>query len=189
MAWPSLRSCRASSAWVMRTASHRSGSGGNGSGLRRTIASPVRSVRRPSSRSSATAGPEAGRGHAEPGVADGIGHASTEGRAEDRGEAAGRVDRAAPAMAEAETLELREGLRRSARRAVRWEASFCSRLGVDPTAEVIDRVVATPQDAPVVGGSVVVEEVARIGHALAFGPADRSPLRRRSSGSVMSTWS
>ena len=49
----------------------------------------------------------------------------------------------------------------------------------EAVARVVDRVVAAPQDAPVLRRPVVVELVARVADALAPAPADRRPLRVR----------
>ena len=69
-------------------------------------------------------GPEAARPDPEPGVADGVGEAADERRALEGEEPAAGVDRAAPAVAEADPVELRErgeevgGERREARLAL-----------------------------------------------------------------------
>ena len=55
---PSRSSARASARCVSRMPAQRAGSGGNGSGRRRTISSRVRSLSAPSSRSSATRAPK-----------------------------------------------------------------------------------------------------------------------------------
>ena len=55
-----------------------------------------------------------------------------------------------------------------------------SRRGVDLAAEVVDGVVAAPQDAVVLGQPVVVELVGVVGEALAVAPADGVELGRRS---------
>ena len=52
-------------------------------------------------------------------------------------------------------------------------------LRADAAAEVVDRVVAAPEDPVVVGLAVVVELVGEVGEALAPAPADRVALRRR----------
>ena len=106
---PSRSSARASARCVSRIPAQRAGSGGNGSGRRRTISSRVRSVSAPSSRSSADARAEAARADAEAGEADDVDRAAAERPAPQRREAAAGVDRAAPAVREAEPLELREG--------------------------------------------------------------------------------
>ena len=49
---------------------------------------------------------------------------------------------------------------------------------VGAVAEVVDGVVAAPED-PVIGRApVIVELIASIGHALGFGPADFGELAR-----------
>ena len=88
----------------------------NGSGRERqrlaacTKSVDVATLRRPSSRSSITVGAEAGRRHAEPGVAEGVGDAAGHRRAPEHAEPAARVDGPAPDVAEADVLELRERL-------------------------------------------------------------------------------
>ena len=124
-------------------------------------------------------GPAAGP-DAQPRVAERVGHAAAHRLAERDREPRGRVDRAAPAVREARGRRAAGTPGRTAPRACSKVCRSLVELRRDPAAEVVDRVVAAPQD-PVVGGEPeVVELVVRVGQALAPRPADRLPLRRAS---------
>ena len=125
-------------------------------------------------------GRPAGRPDAQPRVAQRVVDAPAEGVPERDAEPRRGVDRAAPAVGEPDPVELREASRRSGAPAASNVAGRCVVRGLDRVAGVVDRVVAAPQD-PVVGRlPEVVELVARVGHALAAGPADRVAAGRRS---------
>ena len=150
----------------------RSGSGGNGSGRRRTIASAVASRRASVEQVERDPAAEAAGADAEAGVAERVGDAAAERRAEEHREAAAGVDRAAPAMAEAQALELRER-REEVLRELGERRLVVVELRADRPAVAVDRVVAAPQDPAVGGQPVVVELVADVADALPAGPADR----------------
>ena len=89
-------------------------------------------------------------------------------------------------MGEAQALELRERRRRSAAASERERRRPLVVLGRDLAAEVVDRVVAAPQD-PVVGGEpVVVELVAAVAEALAVRASRSTSSCSGESGSVIS---
>ena len=135
----------------------------------------VTSVSRPSTRSSATRAPKR-RGHAEPGVAHGVGQAATERGAEHRREARRRVDDARPPVREPHALELGEDLEE-----VPGEEVVRLRLlqaRVDPAGEVVVGVVPAEEHPVVEGAPVVVELVAGVGEPLAPPPAHGIQLRR-----------
>ena len=100
-----------------------------------------------------------------------------------RAEPAVGVDRAGPAVAETDVIELREGEEEVSRElAEGLRPVFVP--GVDSATVVVDRVVPTPQN-PVVGGqAVVVELVGGIADTLPGTPADTVELvvRQRLSG-------
>ena len=104
-----------------------------------------------------------------------MGDPAAVGRAVERGELRGRVDRAGPAVREADTLELGEG-----REEVGGEALVA--LGpvlvarVQPAARGVDGVVPAPQHAVVGGEPGVVELVGEVAESLPSGPADRGAL-------------
>ena len=117
----------------------------------------------------------AARPDAEAGVAEGVRHAPAHGLPERDRESRGRIDGAAPAVREAESVELRERPE-ELRLQLLERGRSPVKLRTDLTAEVVDRVVAAPQD-PVVGREAeVVELVVRVRQALATGPADRAAL-------------
>ncbi len=80
-------------------------------------------------------------------------------------------------MREAQALELRERLEEVVRQQVE-DLGALLELGAHAVRPVVDGLVAAPQDAVVGGQPVVVEAVARVGHALAPVPADRRPPDR-----------
>ena len=81
-------------------------------------------------------------------------------------------------MAEAQSLQLREGLEELPGEQLEGRRPVVE-LAFEPAAEVVDGVVAAPQD-PVVGRQpVVVELVAAVVDALAVAPADRRQLLGR----------
>src|SRR4029077_5096238 len=93
-------------------------------------------------------GPEARRGHSEARVAHGISDAPRHRGAPEHAEPAAGVDGATPDVAEADALELREGLEEvAAERGPRLRAAL--QLSGPLAATVVDRVVPAPQD-PVV---------------------------------------
>src|SRR5207237_4598747 len=116
-------------------------------------------------------GAEPGRGHPQPGVAERVRDAAAVRGAEERAEPAARIDRTAPAMAEPDAFQLRK--RAEEVPGERGEGSRALIVGpADVAAEVVDGVVAAPQD-PVVGGQpVVMELVTRVADALPVLPAD-----------------
>ena len=119
-------------------------------------------------------------------VAERVRHAAAHRLAEGDGEARRRVDRAAPAVGEVEAVELREGPEELGLQLLEGRRAPVE-LRPDPAPEVVDGVVAAPQD-PVVGGQPeVVELVVGVGQALAPLPADRRALRPASSGSETRT--
>ena len=83
--------------------------------------------------------------HAQAGVAGGVGDAAAEGGPEEHREAAAGVDRAAPAVGEAQALELRER-REEVLRQRRERRLVDVVLGTDRAAPAVDGVVAAPQD-------------------------------------------
>src|SRR5580692_1462463 len=99
-------------------------------------------------------------------------------RLPERAEAAARVDRAAPSVREAEPLELREGGEEVAGKLVEGPRALFE-LETDAIPEVVDGVVAAPENSRVRGEPVVVELVAAVADALPVCPADGRPLRAR----------
>ena len=151
---PCRRSAAASRLRVSSITPQRSGSGGNGSGFVLHVAQPRRLGAAAGQQVERHARAEAAGADAEPGVPGGIGDAAAVRGAEERGEAAARVDRPAPAVREAHALELREG-GEEVLREPRERGVALSQVRPDAVAEVVDRVVAAPQDAVVArsGGS------------------------------------
>ena len=123
---------------------------------------------------------------AEPGEAGGVRDAALASGAEERAELRRRVDRARPLVGEAQALELREGREEVARELLPRLGPVLVR-GSHAAAVVVDRVVAAEQDPVVAAEPVVVELVRQVADALPVAPADRRELRRRVSGSVIST--
>ena len=122
---------------------------------------------------------EAAGADAEARVADGIGEAAAEVRAEEHREAGAGVDRAAPAVGETDAGQLREG-REEVLRQLPKGPLVVIELGADRPTVAVDRVVAAPQD-PVIGGHpVVVELVAAVGDPVPPAPADRRRAAPRS---------
>ena len=163
---------------MSRMPAHLAGSGGNGSGRRRTISSRVRSVSSAVEQVQPDAGAEPARADAEAGEPDDVDRAAAERAAPQRREAAARVDRAAPAVREADPLELREGREEVLGQPVERRRALVA-LGRHAAGEVVDRVVAAPEDPAVVGLAVVVEQVRDVGESLPAVPADRRALLRR----------
>ena len=120
-------------------------------------------------------GTEPGRPDAQAGVAQGVRRATAVRRTEEGAEAGTGVDRAAPAMAEPQPLELGKGLEELPGEQLEGRRALV--VGrPDVATEVVDRVVAAPQD-PVVGGHpVVVELVGHVVEALSTRPADGGEL-------------
>ena len=81
-------------------------------------------------------------------------------------------------MAEADAFELGKRCEEVASQALECDGALIVRRP-DLAAEVIDGVVAAPQDPVVRGEAVVVELVAQISQALPVAPADRPSLLRR----------
>ncbi len=96
-------------------------------------------------------------------------------RAPERREARAGVDGTAPAVGELDPRELRKGVKE-----VTGEGGVG--LGVelvvalDLAAKVVNRVVAAPEDGPVLGQAVVVELIARVRDAFAPRPANALEL-------------
>ena len=152
----------------------RSGSGGNGSGLRRTISRRSIPERSPSRASSAARGAESARPHPEPGIARRVGDASPVSRADEHAEAAARVDRPTPAMTEPHALQLREGREEVLREPFERRLVLVA-VWPDVAPVAVHGVVAAPQDPPVARRAVVVEEVAHVCESLPRPPADLLP--------------
>jgi hypothetical protein len=116
----------------------------------------------------------AGR-HALPGEAEGVGHATLHLTAGEHRGARGGVDDAAPGMAEAHVAQRRECLVELLGEALEARRSLRQRF-IAASTEVVDGVVAGPEYAVVGGLAQVMELVARIGDAVAAGPADSLQL-------------
>ena len=123
-------------------------------------------------------GPEPRRGHAETRVAEAVRHLPLHGGAPELAEAGRGVDHPAPRVAELHAGQLREGgeeVLGQLRPRLRALLELLRHLA----AEVVDGVVATPQDPVVLREPVVVELVGHVGEALSAHPTDRRPLVRR----------
>ena len=81
-------------------------------------------------------------------------------------------------MRESHTVELREGGEEVACELVEGGAALLE-LDVDAVAEVVDGVVAAPENPRVGGQTVVVKLIAAVADALSMRPADRCQLRGR----------
>ncbi len=129
-------------------------------------------------------GAEARGADAESRVAQGVADVAGERRPEEDEEAAAGVDRAAPAVREADPLELRERLDEVLGEQAERRVALVE-VAADAVAPVVDRVVAAVEDAVVGRQPEVVELVAAVGQALPVAPsratAAASPRAARSS--------
>ena len=152
----------------------RNGSGGNGNGLRRTKRLRVASVSRPAGRSRVTR------------AADRV--AATRDRCSRRRRRRGR-HRGAEKTEKRVLVSIAPPQRWEKRRSSSWgkvcgssargaaKVGVVSRVRAD-RSPTVDRLEAAPEDAVVVGQSVVVEPVAAVAETLAVPPADRLELGR-----------
>ena len=122
-------------------------------------------------------GGEARGGNPESGKARGVGNAALVGGREESAEPAARIDDAAPAVAELQALQLREGREEVARELGEGLGAVVI-FATDAATIVIDRVVPAKKNSVVVGEPVVVELVGHIGNSLAALPPDALQLRR-----------
>ncbi len=170
---PSRRSLRASWWRVSVIPVHRSGSGGNGIGLERTIFRDVRSVARPSTRSSAVAAAKCEAptpSPVKPTVVTTRPPCERSQKAQNREQ----VSITPPGVTGADALELREHLQQvfGEQRELGGLVFMTSRV---IGTVVVERVPAAEQN-PIVGGQAeVMEAWTTVGQTLAPGPTQRCP--------------